>query len=155
MAHICLGRTARVVVLVGLLFGCGGHDSSGPGRAPQISDLRLTQTVRSNGGTIRWNVTYFDAQADLFQGQCVVRSTIGDISGPINTLGPGGDPNATTGTIFCIANYQGRGLTVNGELFVIDRGGHESNHLTFTFVTESPANGGSASSTLSFDRAGL
>ncbi len=139
MAH---GMLLGLTIL--LLAACGGSDSSGPqqvSQAPVLSNLRLTQTTQGSGGTVRIEADVFDSDADLFGGQCVIDTVnFGRATAPISGLPPGfqpgSDPRVTNATVSCTARYQGHGVTVVGEYYVFDRAGHESNHLSFTFLSE-------------------
>ncbi len=119
-----------------LLTGCGGGSSgsSGPSEAPTISNLRVQHTSQ----VVSLIVDVVDAQGDVFGGECRLRDQSGEqITGPINTLAPGTNPNITTGVVTCNVQVLRSGVPINATLFVADRARHESNGLAVTFVTES------------------
>jgi hypothetical protein len=121
-----------------LVAGCGGHGGgSGPNPAPVISNLLVRQAVQGSAGAIRLDMASFDADADLFGGTCVVQLVPGgQVNIPITQVAAGGNPASQTNNVFCIFGYRGHGVFVNGQVFLIDRAGHVSNALAFTFVSE-------------------
>jgi len=133
-----------VFVGVGLLFlaACGGSDSTSSfpqdESGPELSNLQVEQRRTGSGGTLTLTATAFDFDGDILDGQCTIETALGSVTSNISDLGPGtgNARDALVGTVSCSTPYSGQGVTLSGNLYVVDRGGNRSNRLPFTFVTE-------------------
>jgi hypothetical protein len=134
-----------VLVGVGLLFlaACGGSDSTSilgdDFDDPELSNLHVEQRRTGSGGTLTLTATVFDVDGDIFGGSVRSRHRFGAVTSQISDLGPGNARDSIGGTVSCSTPYSGHGVTVSGNLYVVDRGGNRSNRLSFTFVTERSA----------------
>jgi hypothetical protein len=134
---------ALILLLAAVLLGaCNGSNSSGPSEAPEISNLRADQTRTGSGGSFALTVDVLDRDGDVFGGQCVLNTIIGTVNFAIANLGPGVDPNAKVATVTCGASYTGSGGQIAGQVFVVDRAGHQSNGLGFRLNAEGRAGSG-------------
>jgi hypothetical protein len=134
----------QVVALLGLallLTGCESSDASGPGPDPIISNLRLSQTTTPTQGRIRLDFDAFDLSGDIVGGLCAIEmGAFGSVQVSITVPGD----NASFAVVNCSFTYSGHGVSVTGTVRLIDRAGHASNRLGFSFVSEgraSPAAG--------------
>jgi hypothetical protein len=128
-------RQARLLTLTLLLVSCNGSDSSGPSRAPVITNLVVQPVASGVGGSVLFQAQVHDPDGDVFGGQCVIETAnFGSAAVTIDTLLPGAQAIQADSIVSCTFGYRGRGVQVQGGAFyVIDAAGHRSNALAFTF----------------------
>jgi hypothetical protein len=136
----------RVVLFgVGLLFlaACGSSGATASIEPdiddPELSNLHMEQRRTGSGGTLTLTATVVDLDGDIVGGQCTIATPLGTVTSQISDLGPGTAQDSSVGTVSCSTPYSGHGVTVSGNFHVVDRDGHRSNRLSFTFVTEGSA----------------
>jgi hypothetical protein len=122
-------------LLLALFAACGGQGTSGPA-APVISNLvvqRVTTDEDQPGvATFAFTFDFFDAQGDVFRGQCEVATNVDTVTGAVIGNGPGIDPDSKSGSVACARFYRTTGpREITGTVTLIDRAGNRSNGLAF------------------------